>query len=164
MNVLTLMIYLAYMLIAVGGITESGEFYVIDSWEKRASPEFALKKALYFAIKYGAEKVCIEKNQGGTLWLNLWDAIVEESGLDEDRIPGVELVTATSSSGSKIERASQLLVDYELGKVYHVVNEQATYIELEAAFRRFGVTKPYDRVDSVYWAWSDCKNANGWVI
>ncbi len=150
--------------IAVSGVAENGDVYILDSWEKRVSPEFSLKKALYFAIKYGADKVLVEGNQGGNIWLELWDRIVEDSGLDESRIPGVEIVKATASTGSKIERASQLLVDYELGRVYHVVNEQATYVELEAAFRRFGVTKPFDLCDATFWAWADCKLSSGWVI
>lgn len=150
--------------ICVAGISDAGEFYVLDTWEKRVGPEFSLKKALYFAIKYGADKVIIEGNQGGDMWLDIWDSVVEESGLHEDRIPGVQIVKATSSTGSKMERASQMLVDYELGKIYHVVDDSSSYIGLEAALRRFPLRKPFDLVDSVYWAWSDLKNSNMWIV
>lgn len=150
--------------ICVAGVAEDGDVYVLDSWEKRATPEFSLKKALYFAIKYGADKVLIEGNQGGDMWLDIWDRIVEDSGLNEERIPGVQIVKATSSTGSKMERASQLLVDYELGRIWHVVNEQGSYMDLEGALRRFGVRKPYDLADATYWAWSDCKNSNMWIV
>ena len=150
--------------ICVSGISDSGDVYVMETWEKRANPEFALKKALYFAIKYNADKVLIEGNQGGDMWMELFDRIVEESGLDEDRIPGVQIVKATSSTGSKMERASQMLVDYELGKIWHVVNESNSYVDLEGSLRRFPLRKPFDLVDACYWAWSDLKNGSMWVI
>lgn len=150
--------------ICVAGISDDNKIYFYDSWEKRETPEFSLRKALYFAIKYNADKVRIEGNQGGDMWLSLWDKIVEESGLDEERVPGVEIVKATSSTGSKMERASQLLVDYELGKIFHVINERNTYIDLEGALRRFGIRKPYDLTDACYWAWEDLRNSSAWLM
>lgn len=151
--------------ICVSGLDEAGNIYVIDSWEKRASPEFSLRKALYFAIKYGADRILLETNAGGDdLWLNLWDSIVEESGLSEDRIPGVQTIKATRSTGGKLERASQMLVDYELGKIWHVVQENNSYIELEASMRRFGIRGNDDLVDSCVYAWGSLKNSASWVI
>ena len=35
------------------------------------------------------------------MWLDIWDRIVEDSGLNEERIPGVQIVKATSSTGSR---------------------------------------------------------------
>jgi phage terminase large subunit-like protein len=150
--------------ITVAGVSDSGDIYIIDTWEKRATSEFTLQKALYFAIKYGADRVLIEGNQGGDMWLNIWDAVVEASGLNEDRIPGVQLVRATGSTGSKMERAGQMLVDYELGKIWHVVTEGESYKAMESALRRFPLRKPYDLVDSMYWAWSDLRNGSMWVV
>lgn len=151
--------------ICVTGIAEDGNLYVIDTWEKRASPEFALKKALYLAIKYSVSVVIIETNMGGNdLWLSLWDSIVEESGLPEERIPGVQCVKATSSTGSKADRASQMLVDYELGRIWHVVQENNSYVEFESALRRFGVRGGDDLVDSSFYAWQNCKRSNSWVV
>ncbi len=148
--------------ICVAGVAESGEIYILDAWEKRANPEFALRKGFYFALKYGADKVVIEGNQGGDTWLSLWDNIVDKSGVDEDRIPGIEIVKATSSTGSKMERASQLLVDYELNKIFHVNGD---YIPtLEGALRRFPLRKPFDLTDATYWAWIDLKNSTTWLI
>jgi len=150
--------------ICVAGVSDAGDFYILDSWERRESPEYSLRKALYFAIKYNSDRVLIEGNQGGDMWLSLWDRIVDDSGLDEERIPGIEIVKATSSTGSKMERASQLLVDYELGKIYHVMNEQDSYVVLESALRRFPLRKPYDLTDACYWAWQDLKNSSLWVV
>lgn len=150
--------------ICVAGIDDVGKIYFYDSWERRENPEHCLRKALYFAIKYNADRVRIEGNQGGDMWLALWDKIVEESGLDEDRVPGVEIVKATSSTGSKMERAGQMLVDYELGRIYHVINDRDTYIDLEGALRRFPLRKPYDLTDACYWAWEDLKNSSTWLM
>jgi hypothetical protein len=149
--------------ICVAGIDDQNKIYFLDTWEKRASPEHALRKALYFAIKYRADLVRIEANNGGELFLTLWDKIVEDSGLDEDRIPGVELVRATSSTGSKMERQAALLVDYELGRIFHVMNERDTYIELEATLRRFGVRGSDDLADACYWSWEALRGAS-WIF
>ncbi len=149
--------------IAVSAIDDKGNIYFLDSWEKRASPELALRKAFYFAIKYNADLVRIEANNGGTLFLTLWDIIVEDSGIDVDRIPGVELVRATSSTGSKMERASQMIVDYELKKLFHAINDQNTYIELEEALRRFPIRGSDDQVDACYWAW-ECLRSSNWIF
>lgn len=148
--------------ISVAGVSEKGDVYILDTWEKRANPEFALRKGFYFALKYGAERVIIEGNQGGDMWLELWDRIVEDSNIDEDRLPGVEIVKATSSTGSKMERASQMLVDYELNKIFHVNGDHV--ITLEGALRRFPQRKPFDLVDAVYWSWSDLKSSSLWLI
>jgi hypothetical protein len=149
--------------ICVAGIDDKNLIYFFDSWERRETPEFALRKALYFSIKYNCDLVRVEANQGGDMWLTLWDKIVEDSGLNEDRVPGIELVKATSSTGSKMERASQMLVDYELGKIFHVINERDTYIDLEGALRRFPLRKPYDQTDACFWAWESLRNS-GWIF
>ena len=151
--------------ICVSGIDERGNIYFLDTWEKRATPEFALRKALYFSIKYGCDLVRIESNAGGNeLWETLWNKIIEDSGLDDDRIPGLEFVKATASTGGKIERTSTMLADYELGRVWHVINEQNTYLDLEAALLRYGRTKPFDLVDAVFWGWEALRGANTWLM
>jgi hypothetical protein len=150
--------------ICVAGIDDNGQIYVYDSWERRETPEHCLRKALYYAVKYNADRVIIEGNQGNDLWYTLWNKIVEDSGLDDDRIPGVEIVKATSSTGSKMERASQMLVDYELGRISHVINDRNTYIDLEGSLRRFPLRKPFDLTDACFWAWSDLRNSSTWLM
>ena len=82
--------------LSVLGASEDGKFYVLDAWEKRATPELALKKALYFCIKYGADILQIESNQGGDIWFTIWDNVLLEAELTEDeRVPGIELVKAS---------------------------------------------------------------------
>lgn len=150
--------------ICVAGIDDEGKIYILDSWEKRATPEFTLRKALYFAIKYNCDLVRCEGNQGDFLWRTLWESIVEESGLSDDRIPGFEIVKASGATGGKLERAALMLVDYELAKIFHVINPQNTYLELEAALLRLGVRKPYDLADATYWAWSELRGASNWLM
>lgn len=149
--------------ISVMGVSEDGKYFILDSWEKRASPEIALRKALYFAIKYGVDCLQIESNQGQELWYNLWDNILEEANLSEDdRVPGLELVKATSSTGGKMERASQMLIDYELGKVYHIDEDFANV--LESALQRAFIRKPFDLADATYWSWSKCSDSVRWLL
>jgi hypothetical protein len=150
--------------ICVAGIDDEGKIYILDSWEKRATPEFTLRKALYFAIKYNCDLVRCEGNQGDFLWQTLWESIVEESGLSDDRIPGFEIVKATGATGGKLERAALMLVDYELGKIFHVINQQNTYLDLEAALLRLGVKKPYDLADATFWGWSELRGASNWLM
>ena len=148
--------------ISVVGASENGKYYILDAFEKRVTPEFAVRKALYFAVKYGADRVIIEGNQGGDLWLDMWDNIIESSGLDEDRQPGVEIVKVTSATGGKMERASQMLIDFELGKIY-VVQDDFTD-NLIKAMLRFPQRKPFDLVDATWHAWSRCAESARWLM
>ena len=144
------------------GMDDKGKKYILDWWEKRATPELSMRKALYFAVKNNAHLVRIESNQGGETFLYIWDRIVEESGLDEDRIPGVELVRASASTGSKMERASQMLIDYELNKMYHVDDEFTE--DLEKALLRFPTRPPDDGVDACYWSWNFLNESERWFL
>lgn len=149
--------------LSVLGASEDGKFYVLDAWEKRATPELALKKALYFCIKYGADILQIESNQGGDIWFTIWDNVLLEAGLTEDeRVPGIELVKASAATGGKMERASQMLIDYELNKIFHVEGEHCEV--LEAALRRAFIRKPFDLADSLYWSWQKATDSIRWVI
>lgn len=148
--------------IQVAALGEDGKVYMLESWEKIASPEISLKKALYFAIKHKATTVLIEGNQGGDLWLDLWEDIVSETNIDEDLLPYVELVKASSGTGGKMERASQLCAEYERGMIEHLENETAR--TLEAALYRFPMAKPYDLVDSAWWAWNELRSGSDWLI
>lgn len=149
--------------LSVLGASEDGKFYVLDAWEKRATPELALKKALYFCIKYGADILQIESNQGGDIWFTIWDNVLLEAELTEDeRVPGIELVKASAATGGKMERASQMLIDYELNKIFHVEGEHCEV--LEAALRRFPIRKPFDLTDSLYWSWQKATDSIRWVI
>jgi phage terminase large subunit-like protein len=149
--------------ISVMGVSDKGNYYILESWEKRATPELALRKALYFCIKYNVTLLQVESNQGGELWYNLWDNIVSDTGMsNDDRMPGIEIVRASASTGGKMERASQMLIDYELNKVFHVENDSTE--DLEIALMRFPTRKPFDLVDSTYWSWQACSNASRWVL
>ena len=147
--------------ISVVGAAENGKYYLLDGFEKRVTPEFAVRKALYFAVKYGSDRVVIEGNQGGDLWLDIWDRIIEDSGLDVERQPGVEVVKVSSATGGKMERASQLLMDFELNKIY-IVDDDFTKMATDA-FYRFPTRKPFDFCDATWHAWSRCAESMRWI-
>ena len=56
---------------------------------------------------------------------------------------------AGAGRGSKGARNQRMLVDYELGKVVHVIG---THKMLERALKRFP-NKPLDAADVAYWGW-----------
>lgn len=47
-----------------------------------------------------------------------------------------------------------MLADYERARIVHV---RGTHHVLERALKRFPVVKPYDLVDSQFWAWDDVR-------
>lgn len=73
-------------------------------------------------------------------------------------IPRFKSAKAGSGQGSKSHRASQMLADYEAGRIVHVLG---THQVLERALRRFPVKKPYDLVDAAYWCWKDLLGGRG---
>ena len=64
-------------------------------------------------------------------------------------LPEFISVTATSSTGNKLQRNAMMLASYERHEVYHAPGSR----QLEKALRRFP-KKPMDLADGAYWAWS----------
>jgi hypothetical protein len=129
--------------------------YRLYSWEDRTSPRDAIKRALVAAVKFGAESVGIETDQGG----DTWDSVYELALKDAEREIGVRVRLPMKSAkagsiGSKTHRASQMLFDYERDVFRHV---RGTHDLLEESLNRFPRTKPYDLVDASYWSWRDLK-------
>lgn len=148
--------------VQVAGIDEEDRIWMLESWEQQASPEIALKKALQLAEKWQADIILIESNQGGELWLSLWEDIVDSHANSDFDPPGVELVSASSGTGGKVERASQLCADYEKGLVFHY--DTPSINVLESALYRFPFAKPFDLVDSSWWAWKELREGGSWLI
>jgi phage terminase large subunit-like protein len=73
-------------------------------------------------------------------------------------MPRFKSAKAGAGHGSKTHRASQMLADYERGRIVHVTGTHRT---LERALKRFPVKKPYDLVDASYWAWQDLMGRSG---
>lgn len=137
------------------GLGSDGKVYKIYSWEHRSSPEKALEKAIKTAVRFGAESVGVETDQGGDTWHSVYAnalATVEEELGKKLRIPFKS--AKAGSIGSKTHRASQMLFDYERDNIRHCLG---THDVLEAALHRFPRTKPFDLVDVNFWTWLDLR-------
>jgi hypothetical protein len=141
--------------IQADGIAEDGTIYRLFSWERQASPVEAIQVAIRKAVEIGADHVGIETDQGGDTWRSVFRDALEREGLNYfDR--GVPKFRAAKGGplGPKAHRASQMLTDYENGRLVHVIG---TNLTLERALRRFPKSKPFDLVDASYWSWRDLR-------
>ena len=164
--------------IQASGLGVDGKVYSFWSWEARTSPEDSLRRAILKAVELGADTVGVETDQGGDTWRTVfnkvWRELVEDpdvadihdgrpehgcpvdaEGKPTERPtsqPRFKWAKASAGHGSKVHRASQMLVDYEQGRIRHVIG---THNVLERALRRFPRTKPYDLVDASVWAWHE---------
>lgn len=157
------------------GIDEHGVIYRLRSWEERAAPRLALRKAVRWAYEEGVSHVGIEMNVGSDMsgrsikesWENLFESVVDEF-LDEirqrhgddhpylrRRRPWLERQIATGSTGSKADRSQAMHADYERpGRIVHVIDPDEPYHEvLEAALGRAFIVKPFDLSDAALWSW-----------
>ena len=73
--------------------------------------------------------------------------------MKDSEVPKMKMAKA-GSIGPKTHRASQMLTDYEKGRITHVYG---THGVLEKGLRRFPKTKPFDLVDAAFWAWRDLR-------
>ena len=147
--------------INIAGITEDGDVIHLYSWEGITSPEDSMRRAITESIKWGADTVFVEGNQGSDNWIYIYRHVAEDMGLRDDIVPAMDLIKATTSTGGKVERANQMLVNYELGKVKHLLG---THEVLETALKRFPAMKPYDLVDAAVWANNILSGGNSWLI
>lgn len=147
--------------IQADGIDERGRLYRLFSWEQRASPVEALSKAITKAFELKAEHVGVETDQGGDTWSSVYREAMEQVLKRNPefrflRPPTFTYAKAGAGHGPKAHRASKMLVDYEGGRIFHVIG---THLVLEKALRRFPKTKPFDLVDVAYWSWYDLTEA-----
>lgn len=141
--------------IQADGIAEDGTIYRLFSWERQATPVEALQVAIRKALEIGADHVGVETDQGGDTWLSVYKDALESMGLNylDRRTPRFRAAKG-GAIGPKAARASQMLTDYEHGRIVHVVG---TNLTLERALRRFPKSKPFDLVDAAFWAWRDLR-------
>jgi phage terminase large subunit-like protein len=139
--------------ICAAGISSDGKVYVLWCWEQRTSPLDAMTRAIRKALELGASEVGVETDQGGDTWRSVYkeacDTITAERS-DPVSFPPFRSEKAGAGFGPKAHRASKMLVSYETARIVHVYG---THEVLERALRRFPVTKPFDLVDSAFWAW-----------
>lgn len=141
--------------ISVCAITVHGIIYLLHAFEKRSTPTAVLTEAILQIDRLEGSTVGVETNAGGDyLWEIAYNQVVEqliEEGLIREGPQRFEEEKAPSTM-SKPERArAWLLVEYEQGRIVHVVDGGAA-ATMEAALARFPKTKPLDLVDAHGWA------------
>lgn len=144
------------------GLGVDGLLYVLYSWEDRTSPEDALRRAILKAVELGSDSVGVETDQGGDTWQSVYeraaDALIAEGAITEREVPPFESAKAGAGHGSKMHRQQQtVLTEYERGQVKHV---RGTHITLEKALKRFGVKKPFDGADALYYCVWNLRQGN----
>lgn len=146
--------------VIIDGQGMDGRIYRLFAWEGIIDPLAVMKLALKQAVKWNCETLGVETNQGGDLWQNQYRYALESLALENDSVvkPGVRIPRfrgekASTGTGGKVERARQMLFDYE--RPDHVKHLKGACDPLERALFRFPKTKPYDLVDASWWGWND---------
>lgn len=139
--------------ITVAGVDADGVVYILWCWEERSSPEAVIKLAIRKGIHYRASQVGIETDQGGDLWAESYDRIAAEWERRTGHAAPRFAEEKAGSIGSKVHRANMMLAAYKRRAIVHVINGERTHVVLEKAHRRFPKRKPFDLVDSEFWAW-----------
>ncbi len=148
--------------IQADALAEDGTIYRLWSWEQITTPEDALRRAILKAVEVKSLTVGVETDQGGDTWKSVYGQVVAQLKRERTlavgaRIPVFRFDKAGAGHGPKTHRASQMLVDYEQGRIVHVIGTHET---LERALRRFPRTKPLDLVDASFWSWFDLRNTS----
>lgn len=76
-------------------------------------------------------------------------------------MPKFRQAKAGAGHGSKVERNTRMLADYERGRVVHVVG---THHVLEQSLKRFPLTPPHDLTDAAFWDWADLRGVSKGVF
>lgn len=154
--------------ISAGGVA-NGKLYGVYWWEAITSPEDAIERAIRKAIEIKADRVGVETDQGGDTWQSVYyralenvqrdfEARLEPEEYKKIRWPAFASDKAGAGYGSKLERNSRMLTDYENGMVVHMIG---THTAIEKSLRRFP-DKPLDLADSMFWLWNDLIGESGW--
>ncbi|MDA0990770.1 MAG: hypothetical protein O3A51_08470 [Verrucomicrobia bacterium] len=148
--------------IQADALAEDGTIYRLWSWEQVTTPEDALRRAILKAVEVKSLTVGVETDQGGDTWKSVYAQVVAQLNRERvlkvgEAVPVFRSDKAGAGHGPKTHRASQMLVDYEQGRIVHVTGTHQT---LERALRRFPKTKPFDLVDASYWSWYDLRKGS----
>ena len=116
------------------------EYYVLDDWSMKGSPNEWAKRAIDLYAEYDADRIVVEVNNGGDLVESLMRRI--DSGIS---------LSSVRATRGKILRAEPIAALYERGLVHHV----GTFPLLEDEMCNFcgtdGESSP-DRLDALVWA------------
>ena len=160
------------------GVDSEGKvkLYVEWAYEKRMSPEAALRLAAAKAQELGISVIGVETDQGGETWRPLAKMVFADYALtvdgtherNEEGTPSspksISFLSAKAGSTgqSKYERWLRLLAGYERNEIYHVDGEGA--VALEQALLRLPDREPFDLADTAFWLWWSVvdKRRAGW--
>lgn len=120
--------------------TGETEYYVLDDWSMKGSPDEWARKAIELFNDYDADRIVVEVNNGGDLVESLMRRI-------DRNIP----LTSVRATRGKILRAEPVSALYERGLVHHV----GTFPYLEDEMCNYcGTDKESspDRLDALVWA------------
>ncbi|MBQ7404216.1 MAG: PBSX family phage terminase large subunit [Lentisphaeria bacterium] len=116
------------------------EYYVLDDWSMKGSPNEWAKRAIELYGEYDADRIVVEVNNGGDLVESLMRRI--DSGIS---------LSSVRATRGKILRAEPIAAMYERGLVHHV----GVFPLLEDEMCNFcgtdGESSP-DRLDALVWA------------
>lgn len=134
--------------IIVAALGTDGRGYVLEDLSGKYSPTEWAQKAIGAYRRHRADKIVIEKNQGGDMAENTLRMVD----------PNVPVRTVHASRG-KITRAEPISALYEQGRVSHA----GSFPELEDQMCSFepGMTDSPDRVDALVWALTDLQVQHG---
>ena len=137
--------------IIVAGIDRDGQGYVLDDLTCRLPPDKWAKRVVAARVKWGADRVVAEKNNGGLL--------VESVLRTVDRSLPLKLVHAATG---KLPRAEPIASLYEQGKISHV----GSFPELEDQLCTWipGQGTSPDRLDALVWAFTELKPGGGITV
>lgn len=126
--------------IIVAGMSNNGEYYVLDDATLKASPLEWATRAVTMYEKWKADRIVAEVNNGGDLVIHLLQQVK----------PTVSTKKVTATRGKQL-RAEPIAALYEQGRVHHV--GYFALLEDEMCEYEPGVTeKSPDRMDALVWA------------
>lgn len=134
--------------IVVAGLSEDGQYYILDDASLKASPDGWARTAIEYFHKYQADRIIAEVNNGGDL--------VEKVVRTVDRsVP----YSAVRASRGKLVRAEPVAALYEQEKVHHV----GEFKTLEDQLISYTVSsrKSPDRLDALVWAITELSQRSG---
>jgi phage terminase large subunit-like protein len=129
--------------IVVAGIDVNGLCFVLEDATDRYAPEGWASKAQELYVKYAADRVVAERNQGGEMVRHTLHTV-------DETLP-VRLVHASRGKFARAEPVSSL---YERGKVFHRRGLDALEDQL-VGWEPLGSIGSPDRLDALVWAITD---------
>ena len=155
------------------GVDSDGKvkLYVEWAYEKRMSPEAALRLAAAKAQELGISTIGVETDQGGETWRPLAKMVFSDYKLSlpeapegDEKSQAIAFLSAKAGSTgqSKYERWLRLLAGYERNEIVHVDGTHAPIIE--EALLRLPDREPFDLADTMFWLWWSVvdKRRGGW--